>query len=63
VKITTTLLKQIIKEEMAALEEGPTPERVTTNKLYHQRKDAEAEAAKKEDYKVEEVTAYRLVKK
>jgi hypothetical protein len=43
--------------------EGPTPERVTTNKLYHQRKDAEAEAAKKEDYKVEEVTAYRLVKK
>lgn len=62
-KITTTLLKQIIKEEMAALEEGPTPERVITNKLYHQRKDAEAEAAKKEDYKVEEVTAYRLVKK
>lgn len=62
-KITTTLLKQIIKEEMAALEEGPTAERVITNKLYHQRKDAEAEAAKKEDYEVEEVTAYRLVKK
>ena len=48
---------------MAAIEEGPTPERVATNKLYHQRKDAEAAAAKKEDYKVEEVTAYRLVKK
>ena len=61
VKITTTLLKQIIKEEMAALEEGPTAERVITNKLYHRREDAESD--REEDYEVEEVTAYRLVKK
>ncbi|HAW78383.1 MAG TPA: hypothetical protein DCX27_00820 [Balneola sp.] len=60
-KITKAQLKQIIKEEMAAIEEGPTPERVITNKLYHQRKDAESD--RKEGYEVEEVTAYRLVKK
>lgn len=60
-KITTTLLKQIIKEEMAALEEGPTAERVITNKLYHRREDAESD--REEGYEVEEVTAYRLVKK
>ena len=75
-KITTTLLKQIIKEEMAALEEGPgrPAERAITG-IY----DTEAEAkaalakAKKEDpkhfenreYKVasKTTTVYEIVKK
>lgn len=46
---------------MAALEEGPTPEQVITNKLYNRREDAESD--RQDDYEVEEVTAYRLVKK
>lgn len=65
-KITTTLLKQIIKEELAALEEGPTKEWVATNKIHTEKQDAEAALDKlenKDDFKVIEITAYKLSKK
>ena len=65
-KITTTLLKKLIKEEMDTLEEGPTKEWVATNKIHTERQDAEAALDKlgnKDDFKVIEITAYKLSKK
>ncbi len=51
---------------MDTLEEGPTKEWVATNKIHTEKQDAEAALDKlenKDDFKVIEITAYKLSKK
>ena len=68
VKLTTTILKQIIKEELAKIEEGPTPvqgliaRRFSTADAAKRAMD-ETTGASSDDYEVVQTTAYRVQRK
>ena len=74
VKLTTTILKQIIKEELERIEEGPTPVSMAMGKRYNSEVEAMAaleaaimannvEGVTVDGYEVEAINVYKIVKK
>ena len=67
-KLTTKLLKQIIKEEIERIEEGPTPIQGLVARRFStaeaaQRAMNETDGASPDEYEVVEITAYRVQQK
>ena len=73
-KLTTTILKQIIKEELARIEEGPTPVQGLIARRFSTAEAAMAaleaaimannvEGVTVDGYEVEAINVYKIVKK
>ena len=67
-KLTTTILKQIIKEELARIEEGPTPVQGLIARRFSTAEAAEramngTAGASPDELEVVETTAYRVQRK